>query len=497
MSFFTLVALIVLPILGGFIAWAGDIIGYRLGKSRRTLFGLRPRTTARLIAVLVGVILPLATMLVAAFGSQNVRVALFQLTQLQASRAALEEENRRLEASVESSREQKELAQAAATEAQRRVEAARQRLAAAQADLKRAEAALRSTQTQLQGVRQERERLSRLVGDLEARSKGLQQQLGQTQATLGLTQARLRQAQAEETRLQGEVRSLQSKAQDLRVEAEMARRELEDAQRDLAAATDELQRKREELEGTQALVVALRNTWLAQSFLTATTEVRFEPGTELLRQFIRASQSEAQIVASLEEMVVLASRVAAAAGAGRDPDSGRAVVVFAPIPPGIAEFPPPESAVIREVARQIREARAEEYVVVVRVVFRSFVGDDRPVAIGLFARPNDLVYKPGAVLASRQIDGSKPRAEVFQRLWGLLSDLRVAAQEAGLMRDPQTGQYGQVPAEAILAALDELLERKQPLVVEAVAAQDVYVASDEPFLVLLRVRTPEAGGVGG
>ena len=37
MSVFTLLALIVLPILGGLIAWAGDIIGYRLGKSRPVL----------------------------------------------------------------------------------------------------------------------------------------------------------------------------------------------------------------------------------------------------------------------------------------------------------------------------------------------------------------------------------------------------------------------------------------------------------------------------
>lgn len=497
MSFFTLIALIVLPILGGFIAWAGDIIGYRLGKSRRTLFGLRPRTTARLIAVIVGIVLPLATMMVAAFGSRNVRIALFQLTELQASRAALEEENQRLQASVQSSRQQKELAQKAATEAQQRVEAARQRLAAAQADLKRAEASLRETQGQLQRVREERTRLSRQVSDLEARSKGLQQQLGQTQAALAQTQARLREAQAQEERLKQEVQRLVAEAHQARVEADAARRELEDAQRDLVAATDELERKREELERTEALTVALTNTWLAQSFLTATTEVRYEPGTELLRQSVRAAQSEAQIVASLEEMLVLASRLAAAAGAGRDPDTGRAVVLFAPIPPGATDFPPQESAVIREVARQIREARAEEYVVVVRVVFRSFVGDDRPVGIGLFARPNDLVFKPGAVIASRQIDGSKPRAEVFQRLWGLLSDLRVAAQEAGLMRDPQTGQYGQVPAEAILAALDELLQRKQTLLVEAVAAQDVYVASEEPFLVLLRVREPEGGGGGG
>ena len=64
MSTYTIVALVVLPILGGVIAWMGDVIGYRLGKSRRSLFNLRPRSTARLVGVAVGVVLPLLTLLV-------------------------------------------------------------------------------------------------------------------------------------------------------------------------------------------------------------------------------------------------------------------------------------------------------------------------------------------------------------------------------------------------------------------------------------------------
>ena len=35
---FIVVTVISLLVLGGFIAWAGDVIGYRLGKSRRSLF---------------------------------------------------------------------------------------------------------------------------------------------------------------------------------------------------------------------------------------------------------------------------------------------------------------------------------------------------------------------------------------------------------------------------------------------------------------------------
>ncbi|MCD6350736.1 MAG: DUF3084 domain-containing protein, partial [Armatimonadetes bacterium] len=59
MTAFFAATLIVLPVLGALIAWLGDVIGYRLGRSRRSLFGLRPRTTARVVGVVVGAALPL------------------------------------------------------------------------------------------------------------------------------------------------------------------------------------------------------------------------------------------------------------------------------------------------------------------------------------------------------------------------------------------------------------------------------------------------------
>jgi len=58
-SAYTIIALIILVATGGLIAWLGDIIGYRLGKRRSSLFGLRPRTTARLVGMAVGATLPL------------------------------------------------------------------------------------------------------------------------------------------------------------------------------------------------------------------------------------------------------------------------------------------------------------------------------------------------------------------------------------------------------------------------------------------------------
>ncbi len=518
MSIFTLLALIVLPTLGGFIAWAGDIIGYRLGKSRRSLLGLRPRSTARFVAVFVGVVLPLVTMMVAAAGSENVRIALFRLTELTEQRAQLEEKNTQLAASAESSRLQKETAQ-------RQYDEARRRLVAARADLQAAESALRSAQAELAAARSERKRLVAQVTELQATRRQLQADLTRAQealttaaGTLAATQRALRQAERDEeetkrrllvaedriAELEERRAKLETQATNLRLATERAEVELQRAQERLKPVQDELEAKVARLEemGDQLeqMKQALANAgalWGREAILAGSSEVRYEPGTELIRGYIDARQSLAQIEVSVRELEVLASKDVVAAGI-KPGDNGLGVRLVLPPPPGVPPGElPAEGDVIRLVARTILEGKADQYVVVLAVVFRSFMGDDRQVAVGLFARPNALVYPRGAIIAQRVIDGSRPRAEVFQKLWGLLGELRAAAQQAEVMRDPKTGQYGQVPAESILQALDELLARKQPLRVDAVAADDVYVSSPEPFLVLLRVEQAgrERGGV--
>jgi hypothetical protein len=170
-----------------------------------------------------------------------------------------------------------------------------------------------------------------------------------------------------------------------------------------------------------------------------------------------------------------------------------------PIPRGTPpDELPNEDQIISLVAQRIRESGVAQCVAVIGASLRSFVGDNRPVAAELSFRRNTLVYPRGTVIVQRRIDGSRPRGEVFQELWGaqsgLLGDLRGAAQQAGLMPDPKSGQYGEVPAEELLQALDALLASKQEQEVRAVAAQDVWVANEPLFTVTLKVGPPQEPG---
>ena len=71
--------IIVLMLVSGAIAYVGDAIGTAVGKKRLSVFGLRPRWTALVVAVATGFLITLFTLTVSAVLSEDVRIALFSL----------------------------------------------------------------------------------------------------------------------------------------------------------------------------------------------------------------------------------------------------------------------------------------------------------------------------------------------------------------------------------------------------------------------------------
>lgn len=90
------VMLIVLAVMGGIIAYLGDKIGSRVGKRKIKLFGLRPKYTSILITILTGISIAAVTLGVMSVLSENVRIALFGMHQLQMQKAQLEDQRDQL-----------------------------------------------------------------------------------------------------------------------------------------------------------------------------------------------------------------------------------------------------------------------------------------------------------------------------------------------------------------------------------------------------------------
>lgn len=94
----------VLVVISGIIAYVGDWLGTLVGKKRLTIFGLRPRITALVVAISTGILITLLTLGVAAALSEDVRTALFsmdtirqEIDKLQAETRGLVESRNRLE----------------------------------------------------------------------------------------------------------------------------------------------------------------------------------------------------------------------------------------------------------------------------------------------------------------------------------------------------------------------------------------------------------------
>lgn len=74
-----MIYIITLMLVSGTIAYLGDALGTWVGKKRLSVFGLRPRVTALVVAISTGIFITFLTLGVATVLSENVRIALFSL----------------------------------------------------------------------------------------------------------------------------------------------------------------------------------------------------------------------------------------------------------------------------------------------------------------------------------------------------------------------------------------------------------------------------------
>ncbi|MCK4324945.1 MAG: DUF3084 domain-containing protein, partial [Armatimonadetes bacterium] len=330
-SAYTIIALIILVATGGLIAWLGDIIGYRLGKRRSSLFGLRPRTTARVVGIAVGAALPLIGLAVAALGSSYVRDAAFRLQYLRDQEVRLTDQVQTLNEETSQAQAHAETARVGAEEAKRdarrlqeeaimlgaeigklehdrrdleaKARQATANLKEAEADLQQSEQKLRSLQAAYAVLEEQRDELKNVdIPTLEA-------SVATAESSLAATELQL-------VRVREDVRQATTAARE-------AKKELAGRETRIAEKEAEIAEKQEQLEDLETALAA----WETAAY----GPVLYESGHELVRDLIRSDQTLEQIRSSLVEDVVLASKVAHASGV--EVEEGRSVRVYFAILP--------------------------------------------------------------------------------------------------------------------------------------------------------------------
>lgn len=96
--------IIIMAVVGGFIAYVADKMGSRIGKRKMTVLGLRPKHTALLLTVVSGIMISVLTIGVMAVASESARTALFGMEKLQKELLSLNEEKQTAAAALEKAR---------------------------------------------------------------------------------------------------------------------------------------------------------------------------------------------------------------------------------------------------------------------------------------------------------------------------------------------------------------------------------------------------------
>ena len=167
------VLLFAVACLGGVIATVGDRIGMKVGKSRLSLFNLRPRQTATVVSVATGMVASFSTLMLLIALDSQLRKGLFQLDDIQAELSQAQDDleaTQAEKASVETTLDESRLLQ---EEAQANLRETNRSLRTAAAREEEILANLGDTRDQLETVSQQAEGLQSEIGALQDERQAL------------------------------------------------------------------------------------------------------------------------------------------------------------------------------------------------------------------------------------------------------------------------------------------------------------------------------------
>jgi len=421
-----------LVILAAVIAYLGDYLGWRLGRRRISILGLRPRRAARLMSVLAGILITALTVAVSAAFIPEVKIALFRVRTLREETRQLQQRNRALteainkaQVDLESARNQAATASAQRTAALSQAEQARAVLARANTQLKERQARLRAAEEKLkqtqtgyerakQDLRRAEERLAQARGDIEQ----AKEEVGRARATVTAYEAELGRLNVDTQRLRTEV--------------------------DTLLAT---------ISQVSAVLRAIGEG-----------EVIYTVGEELARTVVSKGLNREQIRVRLAELLRRAEEAALQRGADRGSDGA----VLLPFVPGLPS--PSFEPVLGALAAEIRRS-GDETVVQVYAKVNAWRGGQ--VIVDLRAFRNRLLLRAGEVIAQRTLDPSAEPRALAEEAVRLLEDGRANVRDLGLMPGPK-GEFIEMPLERILDALLRIKQESGSAVLALEAASDTW-----------------------
>lgn len=511
--------IILMIALGGASAFVADILGYKIGKKRLSLWHIRPKYIARASVTITGMLIPLITVLILAASSAEFRTwvtrgrkAVEELKkkedEVQAKNTLLRETDSSLKASQElltkSKAQQSELAK---TLDQKKKEAAAQELRAKQLSntigvqqsqlgrlsgaVSRAEttirkfkyenaSALKTLSVTKQLLAKEQSGLKEIRTSLDAATKQRDAAEGaKTQALTDYNNLNSRNLEIQKTNdelnknladLRKQLPSLIAEMEQLKTDKESYNRDLSDLIRQIDDRTRVLEQVRKE-----------NSTYAAFS---RTSTLMFGKGEELARIIVPSSLTTDEARNLLRSLVRSARTKAAARGALPDPAypfSGEAGLLRV-----VNRLELPQVEVEDFWIKQITPSNATR-VLVARSTWNRFVGE--PVTLDLSFYPNPIVFEQGDVIAEGRVDGRNSELSVYTEISDFVR-IYVNAKAKRVKMIPIQGRdgetFGELAPGQLLTTITTIRSTNRLLRLQAVARKDTRAGDTLEFDLVVR-----------
>lgn len=454
---YTILFIITLVFVSGFIAYFGDFLGRKMGKKRLTLLGLRPRHTAIFVTTITGMVIAILTLATITGISTSIREVLVageqkiaQSKQLTKENKALSDTNQRLRIIEQKFRKDYEEAKKARDAAAKKVSDLTDLIAFNVKELNDLKTKKNATEAQLAAK-------GRMLQSLEKELRSMQAVLAETNEKLHKAQVKLAGAEKE---LANSFRI----AEEQRRTIESQRGTIDSQQK----AMDEINRQ---IEDQQAVLVKLGKEnlmWLNGIARLKTQDVVLKQGQEILRQVVAQDQSYYSIRSDILSILEKASEKAKESGASAGKNE-RAVMLVPPTPESN------EQECISTVAELIGKSATPVMVQVV-VFSNTLKGEAAPVHLQLFR--NDLAFAKGKTLALGKIDGRQTEGRILLAVVSFLrNEVRKAADDAGVV--PVASPEPEIQGEQLDELMDLVSKIKKvnaPVGVRVSAERDIYAA---------------------
>lgn len=494
----SLLFLILVIVLGGFIALYADRFGRELGKKRLRLGKLRPRRTAEIIVFTAGVVAPLLAILVLVLVSAEARhwiqrgykavqdarnaeaarsLAVQQYESVLTKTRQLEALINDLEERLEEGRKQSEKYSAQAFASEKRAEEAMRKASGLDrrvfelgGQVKERQATLTKVQEDLVSSRDRLNSLSQSYNTLRNQRDEAYNEVGRLGDEITDLEAEIKAGTGNLKELEGQ---LQSKQAELRLAEATYRETLGKLNQDLEALNEELGRAQTRLGAAQFR--------LSQVAMTSATErVIFNVGEEVTRLPVNRQLSASEAQRALDTALRSARSIAADRGARPNAD-GYEADLFDRTTDDQRVIPVAQQ---REAIIRALTGRGQESLLVISAPVNAFRGQFVPLDVQIFNNP--VVFQEGELLGEERIEANASASRIIEQVTNLLGGTVRQRAIDRRMIIPEGGEVGRITPGEVVELVSSIKNLQRVVRLQAIAKQETRAGG--PLLIDFRLR---------